>query len=98
MTISDVHSHEAELRLDSNPPVHVRRPTNLDASRVGIVGDHLTVRERADAMQERGGSVGRNVDAIPGISLDPGITRRRWMPVQLPCYPATLLTDRVLSD
>src|SRR5713226_4965977 len=98
MTVSDVHGQEAELRLDSNPPVRVRRPPNLDAGRVGIVGDHLTVRKSDEATQEHGGSVGRNVDAILGNSLEPRIRRRCCMPVQLHVYTARPLNDRVLSD
>src|ERR1700681_3589980 len=98
MTVSDVHGQEAELRLDSNPAVRVRRTPNLDAGRVGIVGDHLTVREIDEATQERGGSVGRNVDAILGNSLEPRIRRRSCMPVQLHVYTARPLDDRVPSD
>src|SRR5260370_26720864 len=98
MTVSDVYGQEAELRLDSNPAVRVRRPPNLDAGRVEIVGDHLTVRESDEATQERGGSVGRNVDAIVGNSLEPRIRRRSCMPVQLHVYTARPLNDRVLSD
>src|SRR5262249_21201969 len=64
MTVSNVHDQEAELRLDSNPPVRVRRPPNLDAGRARIVRDHLTVRESDEAAQERGGSVRRNIDAV----------------------------------
>src|ERR1700751_5741160 len=98
MTISNVHGQETELRLDSNPPVRVRRPPNLDAGRVGIVGDHLAVRESDEATQERVGSFRRNVDAILGNSLEPGIRGRSCMPVQLHVYTTRPLNDRVLSD
>src|SRR5258708_14321476 len=93
MTVSDVHGQEAELRLDSNPPVRVRRPPNLDAGRVGMVGDHLTMGESAEATQERGDPVGRNVDAILGNSPEPRIRRRSCMPVQLHIYTASPLND-----
>src|SRR5260370_20581988 len=98
MAVSDGHGQEAELRLDSNPTVRVRRSPNLDAGRVGIVGDHLTVRESDEATQERGGSVGRNVDSILGNSPEPWIRRRSCMPVQLRVYTARPLNDRVPSD
>src|SRR5258707_6343393 len=98
MTVSDVHGQEAELRLDSNPPVRVRRPPNLDAGRVGIVGDHLTARESDEATQERCGSVGRNVDAILGNRLELSIRRRSCMPVQLDLDTAMPLNDRVPTD
>src|SRR5260370_35604970 len=98
MTVSDVHSQETEFRLNSNPPVPVRRPPNLDAGRVGIVGDHLTVRESDEATHERGGPIGRNVYAILRNSLQPRIRRRSCMPVQWHVYTARPLDDRVPSD
>src|SRR5258708_32515819 len=93
MTVSDVHGQEAELRLDSNSPVRVRRPPNLDAGRVGIVGDYLAMRKSNEATHERVGSVGRNVDAILGNRLEPWIRLRSCLPVQVHAYNAMPLND-----
>src|ERR1700759_457386 len=98
MTVRDVHCQEAELRLDSNPPIRVRRSPDLDPGTVRIVRDHLAVRERYKTANELPGSTGRNVDAVFGNGLELRIGWRSCVPVQLHIHTARPLNDSVPSD
>src|ERR1700730_7937555 len=95
MTVGHESRQLAEGGLDTDAPVSVAGPADLDARRLRLIGDDLAVREPKIALHEGGASQRRDIDAVFGHGLKRRIRRRRCVPVDLRVHPARPLNDRV---
>src|SRR4030088_1445784 len=98
MAVHHMDGELPELRVNSDSPIGVPRPTDLDTWGMSIVGHDLPVREVQKATNELGLPVRRHIDPVFWNSLERRVGRGGRVPIELRIDAAWPLYDGVASD
>src|SRR5258708_19908937 len=98
MAIRYENGQLAEVGLDTDSPIGVTRPSDLNTRSVRIISDDIPMTKGKKAVYEGSHAIGRHIHTVFRNGLKSLIGRRGGVPVELRVHAAGPLDNGISSD